>query len=122
MRYLGSKKSTLSQLADYVPHPQPESVAGDLFGGIGVVSAFLKSLGYRVVTGDQLLFPTYFQTARLAYSIQPPFRTLRRKYAWSSSADVRTCLNSCGNAGSTLVFSYLFTRETLLSSRERAEN
>ena len=110
MRYLGSKKSTLSQLADYVPRPQSESLAGDLFGGIGVVSAFLKSRGYRVATGDQLLFPTYFQTARLAYSILPTFRTLRREYAWSSSADVRTRLNSCRNAGSTW-FSRTYSQE-----------
>ena len=100
MRYLGSKKSTLSQLEGYIPHPKPGAVAGDLFGGIGVVSALFKSLGYRVISGDQLLFPTYFQTARLAYSIQPSFRTLRYKYSWSQTAEVCAELNKCNNTGS----------------------
>ena len=99
MRYIGSKKSTLLQLANYVPDPGEGALAGDLFGGIGVVSALLKSKGYRVVTADQLVFPTYFQTATLEYSIQPSFRTLRKRFEWPPHIDVAAELNRYDNSG-----------------------
>lgn len=115
MRYFGSKKSTLSQLEAHIPDPTPGAVSGDLFGGIGIVSALLKSKGYRVVTADQLLFPTYFQIATLEYSIQPYFRALRTKYKWSSAADVCEELNGCRDIGSNWFLSeYAIKRQFFL--------
>ena len=111
MRYLGSKKSTLSQLELYVTEPRGSATFGDLFGGIGVVSALFKSKGYRVITADQLVFATYFQTATLEYSIHPSFRKLRTKYGWSRGMDVITELNQCRNLGSNwLVTEYSIRR------------
>ena len=116
MRYFGSKKSTLSQLEDHIPDPTPGAVSGDLFGGIGIVSALLKSKGYRVVTADQLTFPTYFQVATLEYSIQPSFRMLRTKYKWPSAVDVSDELNMCRDTGSNWFLSEYSIKRRFFSS------
>ena len=111
MRYFGSKKSTLAQLERFISKPSGDSICGDLFGGIGIVSSLCKSIGYRVITADQLVFATYFQTATLEYSIQPSFRRLRKSFGWSNSMDVCAHLNRCHNLGTNwLVTEYSVKR------------
>jgi adenine-specific DNA-methyltransferase len=49
----------------------------DPFGGIGTVASTFKSLGFRVWSGDHLLFPHAFQTALLRSRETKAFRGLR---------------------------------------------
>ena len=89
----------MAQLAQHIPETTRGAIAGDLYGGIGVVAGTLKSSGYSVVSADQLLFPTYFQTARLAYSRLPSFQRLRNEFGWESINDILVNLNTCENVG-----------------------
>lgn len=79
MRYFGSKASVTDQVVDLIRSLGSFSSACDPFGGLGTVAAALRRHGYRVVTGDQLMFAHLFQTARLELSAQPPFKSLVRR-------------------------------------------
>lgn len=45
----------------------------DPFGGIGMVATAFKRAGWRVTVADHLLFPHYYQRARLSVSVVPRF-------------------------------------------------
>ena len=79
MRYFGSKFSTLPQLGEIIHARVPSGTFCDAFGGIGTVGAYFKALGYRVWTGDVLLFAHYFQVARIHRQKRPAFHRLRRE-------------------------------------------
>jgi adenine-specific DNA-methyltransferase len=93
MRYFGSKASTLSRLLQIVRMYVSSGTFCDPFGGIATVGAHFKSAGYRVTTGDQLRFATYFQVARVGYSSVPQFSKLKRKLRLSSASEVVEHLN-----------------------------
>jgi adenine-specific DNA-methyltransferase len=71
VRYLGSKASTLPQLATLIGAAQPGETFCDPFGGVGVVGAHFRALGYRVHAGDLLTCAHQFQVARVAL-VEPP--------------------------------------------------
>jgi adenine-specific DNA-methyltransferase len=80
MRYLGSKAKTASAIqvhaARLLGRPIEGATVCDPFGGLGVVASAFKVAGWRVSVGDHLLFPYYYQVARLASSRPPRFRVL----------------------------------------------
>lgn len=76
VRYFGSKASVTDQIIDLIRSLGSFSSACDPFGGLGTVGVALRRHGYRVVTGDQLMFAHFFQIARLELAGHPPFKAL----------------------------------------------
>ncbi len=88
MRYFGSKYSTLAQLATIFKARVPRGTFCDAFGGVGTVGAYFKTLGYRVSTGDVLLFAHCFQVARIRCQRMPAFRRVREELGLKSGASI----------------------------------
>jgi adenine-specific DNA-methyltransferase len=65
MRYFGSKTSAIDKISEIVRNIKPNGSFCDPFGGIASVSSRFLSNGYEVWSGDILVFPHYFQIARL---------------------------------------------------------
>jgi adenine-specific DNA-methyltransferase len=93
MRYFGSKFSTLPQLAAIILARVPRGTFCDPFGGIGTVGAYFKTLGYRVWTGDLLLFAHCFQVARIHRDRWPAFRRVRDEIGLRTDESVVAALN-----------------------------
>jgi len=91
VRYIGSKTSTLPNLAALISARVPRGTFCDCFGGVGTVGAHFKSLGYQVWTGDVLRFAHFFQIARIRRHRAPAFRRLRAAIGITACDDV-VCL------------------------------
>lgn len=76
MRYLGSKTLLVEQIHTLIG-PQPDgSIFCDPFGGIGTVGRYMKQQGFKVCSGDLLLFAHYFQKALIQLDTTPIFSNL----------------------------------------------
>src|SRR5207244_5472880 len=93
MRYLGSKKSVVDQLARLVTERLPTGDFGDPFGGIGIVGAHFKGLGFRVHAGDLLTCAHHFQVARLVLDSPPLPPVLRSELGLRSVEEIFAYLN-----------------------------
>lgn len=76
MRYIGSKTLLLNQIEQIVCQCCAEGVFFDPFGGIGTVGAHMKKMGFRVISGDLLLFAHYFQKTIIECNQFPDFRNV----------------------------------------------
>lgn len=94
MRYFGSKYSTLEELGKIIVARVPKGTFCDAFGGIGTVGAYFKALGYRVWTGDVLLFAHYFQVARIHRQRLPSFRRARDRFGAKTTRELLVALNA----------------------------
>lgn len=110
MRYFGSKASTLEQLLRLVRSYVPHGTLCDPFGGIATVGAHFKTAGYRVFTGDELTFATYFQIARIEYSRTPSFQKLRQVTGLKSGHEVAQHLDTLPPADGWFVGQYARNR------------
>jgi len=79
MRYLGSKTLLLSQIVKLVEGYGNQGILCDPFGGIGTVGSYMKSKGYRVITGDILNFAHCFQIALIENNKIPEFLGVKRE-------------------------------------------
>ena len=61
MRYLGSKTLLLENIA-YLIENYHQSTFCDPFGGIGTVGSYMKTKGYKVLSGDLLNFAHCFHS------------------------------------------------------------
>ncbi|MBL7119149.1 MAG: DNA adenine methylase [Dehalococcoidia bacterium] len=75
MRFIGCKERLLLHIGDMLSRNSvtPDATIGDLFCGTGVVSAYFKQEGYRVVANDNLFFCSVFARAALSISEEPEF-------------------------------------------------
>jgi adenine-specific DNA-methyltransferase len=80
MRYFGSKSFTAEKVEMIARKNLQKSFYGssicDPFGGIGMMASTFKQKGWRVFISDHLLFPHYYQRARLESSSPPTFKIL----------------------------------------------
>lgn len=106
MRYIGSKSSTLEALTELVRTHVSEGSFCDPFGGIGVVGSHFKRNGYRVTVGDHLLFPHYFQVARIERNRGVALRRVREALGVQSTAEILKYLNSARTSSKWLVQEY----------------
>lgn len=116
MRYLGSKASVLRWVADLVPPATPGAIFADPFGGIGVVGAHFRALGFEVHSGDILKCAHAFQTAKLAFTEAPLPQTLADHLAVSTVDEFLEHLNALRPVNSWVVREFsdrrqYFTRE-----------
>lgn len=118
MRYFGSKTSTLEGLRTLIGGHVSGGTMCDPFGGIGTVGGFFKSMGFRVHTGDILLFAHFFQVARLHYSELPSFDTLKQAEGWTDTREVVDALCCTGELGSW--FANAYAGDRLFFSSENA--
>ncbi len=120
MRYFGSKFSTLSQLSSLIGARVPKGTFCDAFGGIGTVGAHFKTLGYRVWTGDVLLFAHYFQLARIHQQRRPSFRRLRQALGLSPKQSIVDVAGTGRRRDGWFVQHYAVERKffTLANARE----
>ena len=93
MRYFGSKSSTVEHIYKLVTDIIPSGTICDPFGGIGIVGAYFKRKGYRVLCGDILTSAHYFQIARIERNRTPSFKRLRQALKFSSVDEVVASLN-----------------------------
>ena len=95
MRYLGSKASTLPAierlLADRTPGP---GTLCDPFGGVGVVGAHFRALGWTVYSCDLLHCAHHFQVARLELDEPPISGTLTAATGARSAEEFVNYLNA----------------------------
>ena len=73
MRYFGSKTMLLDRIGVITSDCIKTGCFCDPFGGIGTVGSYMKSKGYRVVSGDILQFAHFFQVARIEQNDLPSF-------------------------------------------------
>lgn len=66
----------------------------DPFGGIGMVASAFKRTGWRVTVADHLLFPHYYQRARLAGSAYPTFAALLGHLKLTSFAELESYIEA----------------------------
>lgn len=92
MRYFGSKFSTLVQLGEIIGSRVRRGTFCDAFGGIGTVGAYFKTLGFRVWTGDVLLFAHCFQVARIHLQRRPSFRRVMDDLGLKTQEDLVAAL------------------------------
>ena len=93
MRYFGSKGSVVEAVHRMAASVLPNGSFCDPFGGIGVVGRHFKSLGYRVTSGDVLLFAHMFQIASINRSGVLPFRNVATALGFRSAKQVQSFLN-----------------------------
>jgi len=110
MRYFGSKTSTLDPLEKLITERIPGGSFCDCFGGVGTVGAKFKALGFRVVTGDMLLFAHYFQVARVQQDGELEFLRLRAAHKLGGSHEVATYLNGLVPSDGWIVAEYARNR------------
>ena len=75
MRYLGSKTLLLENIA-YLIENYHQSTFCDPFGGIGTVGSYMKTKGYKVLSGDLLNFAHCFQVALIELNEMPQFKNV----------------------------------------------
>lgn len=116
MRYLGSKAGALPSIEKLIPPPASGATFADPFGGIGIVGAHARTLGYQVHAGDILRCANAFQTAKLRFT-QPPLPTaLRAHLGIETVEDLLQYLNTLRPISSWVVREFsenrqYFTRE-----------
>lgn len=120
MRYFGSKFSTLEDLGKIIVGRAPKGTFCDAFGGIGTVGAFFKALGYRVWTGDVLLFAHYFQVARIHRQRLPSFRRVRQELGAKTTHEVVAALGNGHRRDGWFVEEYAKRRQFFTMENARA--
>lgn len=76
MRYIGSKTSSVREIFEVISKYASEGSFCDPFGGTSTVGSYFKTNGFKVFTGDLLMFAHYFQIAKLSYHETPAFEKL----------------------------------------------
>lgn len=98
MRYFGSKATTAATVAAHAAKLFGDAFLGatmcDPFGGLGTVASAFKQAGWRVSVSDHLLFPHYYQRARLSRSAPPSFRSARNHLRLAHAADLQSFLQA----------------------------
>lgn len=77
-RYIGSKVATADMIVDLVQRRVRQGTVADAFGGLGTIGCKFKQKGYAVTTTDTLLFPHFFQIARIERNSMPLFSGLQK--------------------------------------------
>jgi adenine-specific DNA-methyltransferase len=95
MRYIGSKSSSVQIIYEIISRSVPNGSFCDPFGGTSTVGSFFKSKGYKVSTGDLLIFAHYFQIAKLAFNKYPIFNKLIKYLGINSINELLEYFNSC---------------------------
>ena len=93
MRYFGSKGSVVDAVHRMVKPVLPNGSFCDPFGGIGIVGRHFKTVGYRVTSGDVLLFAHMFQIASINRSGILPLSKVTAALSLRSASQVETYLN-----------------------------
>ena len=93
MRYFGSKISAIDRIFKLVSDEVPGGSFCDPFGGIGSVSSKFLSNGYDVWSGDILLFPHYFQIARLRSNKSNFLGRLLNKLDFENKSELEEYIN-----------------------------
>lgn len=119
MRYFGSKISSVDKVYTLVNNIEPSGSFCDPFGGIGSVSSKFLSEGYDVWSGDILLFPHYFQIARLKSHCPNFFEKLLQFLGLQDKREIESYINDCPPANGWFVREYsekrlFFTRNNAL--------
>jgi adenine-specific DNA-methyltransferase len=122
MRYFGSKVSTLDALYTLISERVPGGTFCDPFGGIGCVGSFFKGKGYEVWSGDVLLFPYFFQIAKLK-TLDSFLEVLLKKLGLKDSDDLCDYLTRLRGKDGWFVREYstkrsFFTRNNALKIQE----
>jgi adenine-specific DNA-methyltransferase len=81
----------------------------DPFGGIGSVGSYFQSKGYNVTSGDILLFPYFFQIARLKFD-NTYFQLLTKQLGLKDMADIVLYINSIKPKDGWFVTEYAHNR------------
>ena len=94
MRYIGAKSSSVSEIFNIVNSTNCEGTFCDPFGGTSTVGAFFKEKGFKVYTGDLLLFAHYFQISLLHFNQPPAFKKLVQFLKLENSNNLSDYLNN----------------------------
>jgi adenine-specific DNA-methyltransferase len=120
MRYIGSKSSTVEGIYEISSNFISDGTFCDPFGGTSTVGAYYKSKGFKVFTGDLLLFAHYFQVAKLTYDKLPEFNKLREKLHLGNSLEVMEYFNNMNfDYGGWFIESYAVHRKFFTISNAR---
>jgi adenine-specific DNA-methyltransferase len=111
MRYFGSKGTTVEQLYSSISEQVPSGSFCDPFGGVGVVGAFFKSKGYRVVSGDILTFAHYFQIAKIQQEKNKHFEKLCTELRLDSPSEIPSILTQVSDREGWFVEEYSVKRQ-----------
>jgi adenine-specific DNA-methyltransferase len=98
MRYFGSKSFTAATVEtralEFLSVGSRGGTVCDPFGGIGMIASAFKRAGWRVTVADHLLFPHYYQRARLDSSKNLKFSVLISHLNLASTAEIEAYLNA----------------------------
>ncbi len=123
MRYFGSKASTAveveAQAARLFGNASLGATMCDPFGGIGIIASSFKRNGWRVTIGDHLLFPHYYQLARLSKSSFPPFIKLKLYLDIDSTNVLETYIKEIPASTGWITKEYSIQRQFFTSSNAR---
>lgn len=107
MRYLGSKTLLVKQINDLIGAHKPGEIFCDPFGGIGTVGSYMKQCGYRVISGDLLLFAHCFQKSLIQLDEVPAFSCIDDEVG----GDVERYLNTVSAEEGWLIQEYCNKRK-----------
>lgn len=93
MRYFGSKTMLLDRIGVITSDCIKTGCFCDPFGGIGTVGSYMKSKGYRVVSGDILQFAHFFQVARIEQNDLPSFSRICKETHCTTVQELELYLN-----------------------------
>jgi adenine-specific DNA-methyltransferase len=91
----------------------------DPFGGIGVVGRHFKALGYRVTSGDVLLFAHMFQVASINRSGSLPFSNVAAALGFRSGSQIGSFLNDGRARRGWFVEEYALNRKFFTADNAR---
>jgi len=119
MRYFGSKGSVVDAIHRMVASELPGGSFCDPFGGIGIVGRHFKSLGYRVTSGDVLLFAHMFQVASIDRSGPLPFSNVAAALGFRSAGQMQRFLNNDRGRSGWFVEEYALNRKFFTADNAR---
>ncbi len=120
MRYIGSKSSSIEEIFRCVLPHRTDGTFCDPFGGTSTVGAYFKQNGFRVFTGDLLLFAHYIQIAKLVFNEYPLFAKLKAALILKEIADVSSYFNNLKPQAGWFVENFALRRQyfTLENARK----
>lgn len=123
MRYFGSKASTAVEVEAQAARLFGDASVGatmcDPFGGIGIIATRFKRNGWRVTIGDHLLFPHYYQRARLSKASHPSFKKLYSHLNIDSTESLELYINNIRPSAGWITKEYSLQRQFFSTSNAR---
>jgi adenine-specific DNA-methyltransferase len=80
MRFIGGKSLMLDNIISVISdHTSNINTVADIFSGSGIVSAFFKKQGFKVVANDMMYFSYILNRGNVCLNKQPSFKNLTMK-------------------------------------------